>query len=93
MRRILALTTLLSCTTLGALELHVEPQPRLLIGEEEVELKIIGGTDQHFMEGCDEIGFHFAQEHLGGGVFEYHIYCGPIPPGRTEYTEVRDTGI
>ena len=89
----MALTILLTCTTLRALELHIQPEDPLLIGEEEVELKIIGGTDQHFMEGCDEIGFHFAQEHLGNGVYEFHIYCGPIPLGKTKYTELRDTGI
>ena len=81
------------CTKLLALDLYTEPRESMLIGEEKVDLKVLGSTDKHFMDGCDEQGFHIAAEHLGDGVKAFTIYCGPVPPGKTKYTVTRDTGI
>jgi len=92
-KTIIALTTLMLCTKIWALDLYSEPRTPSLIGEEEVDTPILGSTSKHFMSGCDNAGFHIASENLGNGVQEFTIYCGPKPPGKTKYTVIKETGI
>ena len=92
-KSIFFLTGLLFCTNIAALDLFNMPDKKRTIGKEKVELKIVGGTAVHRLEGCEEQGFHLAAEETGKGIYTFTTYCGPAPEGTTTYTVIRDKGI
>lgn len=91
---ILALTLWLFSSTLGALELHTIEPDEWLIGEEQVEIEIVGSTNDHYLATCDgEKGFHLGAEKVSEDTYKFTMYCGPAPLGQTKYIDIRDTGI
>lgn len=93
---ILALTTLFLSASLQAdfNSLIKRNLDKGTIGEERIELKIVGSLDKHYLDGCGDVrGFHLAAEDLGNGTYRFNTYCGPVPSGMTKYTVIRQTGI
>ena len=89
----LGLALLFTSVNLYAMDLHTESITKRTIGEEHVEIKIVGSTDVHKFEGCDIDGFHLGAEETSKGIYLISLYCGPVTEGDTSYLILRETGI
>jgi len=65
---------------------------KITIGEEKVELQIVGSLNDHYFEGCKEKGFHLSAEQYRD-TYRFNLHCGPAPENIKTYTVIREEGI